>query len=86
MDFQFNPEFIKGGSARINEGYGRKHYCAWFTQGKFTIIHKSRKQFKRASEAIEYANKVFARYQRLYSFEKTRRELVEILNHGAVKG
>lgn len=62
---QFQLAILKGGSTRINEGNGRKHYCAWFVQGRSGIVHKSRKQFKRATECIQYAQMVVARYRRM---------------------
>ena len=63
-EFQFTPWLLKSGSTRIDEHNGRKHYEAWyFHQGKsVTVVHKSRRHFKRASEAIEYGKSVVARY------------------------
>lgn len=62
---QFQPGLVKGGSIRINSGYGLKHYVAGFVQGRSRIIHQSRKQFKRAVECSLYAQKVVERYVRM---------------------
>lgn len=62
---QFRPGLIKGGSLRINHGYGVKHYVAGFVQGRSAFAHQSRVQFKRAVEAQQYANKVIERYVRM---------------------
>ena len=62
---QFKLHLIQGGSWKVNEGYGRKHYVARFTQGRF-VVHHSAKSFKRAGDAIEYADKVLARYGGLF--------------------
>ena len=62
---QFQIAILKGGSTRINEGIGRKHYCAWFVQGRFAIVHKSRKPFKRATECSQYAQMVLSRYRKM---------------------
>ena len=64
FETQFQYGLIKGGSIRKKDRYGKKHYVAGFMQGR-SFIHESKKTFKTASEAIEYAKAVRERYGRM---------------------
>lgn len=61
---QFKPSMIQGGSQKKRVGLAGKYYVAAFVQGR-RVVHESRKQHKRATDAILYSHQVIERYQRL---------------------
>lgn len=61
---QFKPSMLTGGSEKKRVGLAGKYYVAAFVQGR-RVVHKSRKQHKRATDAILYSHMVIERYQRM---------------------
>jgi hypothetical protein len=55
---------IQGGSEKKRVGLAGKYYVAAFVQGR-RVVHESKKQHKRATDAIVYSHKVIERYRRL---------------------
>lgn len=61
---QFKPSMLTGGSVKVRDGLAGKHYVAGFVQGR-QMVHQSKVQHKRATDAILYSHKMIERYQRL---------------------
>lgn len=61
---QFKPRLIQGVSSKVPEGFGRKHYVAGFVQLR-QVVHFSRVQWRTATDAKQYADKVVNKYQRM---------------------